>query len=66
MFTTGMIVKADLVIMIGRSVEQVFLRPMLEMMNKKPIDWALEDPIGSHSPRRGESGTRLRGGLRTL
>jgi len=37
---------ADVVITMGCSVEKVCPRPMLERMNKKLLDWALEDPKG--------------------
>ena len=50
MLTMEMIDLADLVITMGCSVEQVCPRPMLEKMNKKLIDWALEDPKGKPVP----------------
>ena len=50
MLTMEMIDQADLVITMGCSVEQVCPRPMLEKMNKKLIDWALEDPKGKPLP----------------
>ena len=54
MLTTEMIDQADLVVTMGCSVEQVCPRPMLEKMNKKLVDWALEDPKGKplHEVRR--------------
>ena len=50
MLTLDMIDHADLVITMGCSVEKVCPRPMLEMMNKKLIDWNLEDPKGKPLP----------------
>jgi len=46
MLTMEMIEEADLVITMGCSVEKVCPRPMLERMEKKLIDWNLEDPKG--------------------
>ena len=46
MLAMEMIDKADLVITMGCSVEKVCPRPMLERMNKKLVDWNLEDPKG--------------------
>ncbi len=46
MLTMEMIEKADLVVTMGCSVEQVCPRPMVEKMNKKLVDWDLEDPKG--------------------
>jgi len=48
--TLEMIDQADLVITMGCSVEEVCPLPMLERMNKKLIDWALEDPKGKSLP----------------
>ena len=45
-----MIDQADLVVTMGCSVEKVCPRPMLEKMNKKLVDWALEDPKGKSLP----------------
>ena len=50
MLTIDMIDHADLVITMGCSVEKVCPRPMLERMNKKLIDWNLEDPKGKALP----------------
>ena len=50
MLTIEMIDSADLVITMGCSVEKVCPRPMLERMNKKLIDWNLEDPKGKTLP----------------
>ena len=50
MLTIEMIDNADLVITMGCSVEKVCPRPMLERMNKKLIDWSLEDPKGKQLP----------------
>jgi arsenate reductase len=46
MLTTEMINEASLVVTMGCSVEQVCPRPMLAKMQKKLIDWQLEDPKG--------------------
>jgi arsenate reductase (thioredoxin) len=50
MLTMEMIDSADLVITMGCSVEKVCPRPMLERMNKKLVDWNLEDPKGKQLP----------------
>lgn len=50
MLTMDMINQADLVITMGCSVEKVCPRPMLERMNKKLIDWNLDDPKGKPLP----------------
>jgi protein-tyrosine-phosphatase len=44
--TTKMVEDADLVVTMGCSVEKVCPRPMLAKMQKKLIDWHLEDPKG--------------------
>jgi protein-tyrosine-phosphatase len=46
MLTMEMIDQADLVVTMGCSVEKVCPRPMLDKMQKKLIDWNLEDPKG--------------------
>lgn len=50
MLTMEMIDQADVVITMGCSVEKVCPRPMLEKMNKKLVDWNLEDPKGKPLP----------------
>lgn len=50
MLTLEMIDQADVVITMGCSVEKVCPRPMLERMNKKLVDWHLEDPKGKPLP----------------
>jgi len=50
MLTMEMIDKADIVVTMGCSVEKVCPRPMLERMNKKLVDWGLEDPRGKPLP----------------
>ena len=50
MLTLEMIDQADLVITMGCSVEKVCPRPMLDRMQKKVIDWALDDPKGKPLP----------------
>ena len=46
MLTTEMIKDASLVVTMGCSVEEACPRPMLAQMQKKLIDWNLEDPKG--------------------
>ncbi len=46
MLTNEMIEKASLVITMGCSVEAICPAPMLAKMQKKLIDWNLEDPKG--------------------
>jgi protein-tyrosine-phosphatase len=50
MLTMEMIDQADMVITMGCSVEKVCPRPMFEKMNKKLVDWNLEDPKGKPLP----------------
>jgi arsenate reductase len=50
MLTIEMIDEADLVITMGCSVEKVCPRPMLDRMQKKVIDWGLDDPKGKPLP----------------
>ncbi len=46
MLTTGMIDKASVVVTMGCSVEGVCPRPMLAKMQKKLVDWHIDDPKG--------------------
>jgi arsenate reductase (thioredoxin) len=46
MLTEEMIERADLVVTMGCSVEEVCPRPVLAKMRKKLIDWNLADPKG--------------------
>ena len=46
MLTKEMIKEADLVVTMGCSVQEVCPKPMLEQMEKKLIDWHIEDPKG--------------------
>jgi protein-tyrosine-phosphatase len=46
MLTTEMVNDAALVITMGCSVEEVCPRPMLAKMQKKLVDWELDDPKG--------------------
>jgi arsenate reductase (thioredoxin) len=46
MLTTEMINRASLVVTMGCSVEEVCPRPMLAKMQKKLVDWHLDDPKG--------------------
>jgi protein-tyrosine-phosphatase len=50
LLTVEMIDKADVVVTMGCSVEKVCPRPMLERMQKKLVDWNLEDPKGKPPP----------------
>ena len=50
MLTMEMIDQSDLVVTMGCSVERVCPRPMLDRMQKKVIDWNLEDPKGKSLP----------------
>jgi len=44
--TNDMINRASLVVTMGCSVEEVCPRPMLAKMQKKLVDWRLDDPKG--------------------
>jgi protein-tyrosine-phosphatase len=46
MLTNEMINDASLVVTMGCSVEEVCPRPMLSKMQKKLVDWHLDDPKG--------------------
>jgi arsenate reductase (thioredoxin) len=46
LLTADMINEASLVVTMGCSVEEVCPRPMLAKMQKKLVDWDLEDPKG--------------------
>ncbi len=46
MLTQKMIEDADLVVTMGCSVEQACPKPMLARMQKKLVDWGIEDPKG--------------------
>ena len=50
MLTMEMVNRADLVVTMGCSVEKVCPRPMLQRMDKKLVDWDLEDPKGKPLP----------------
>jgi arsenate reductase len=50
LLTTEMIDEADLVITMGCSIEKVCPRPILDRMQKKVIDWGLDDPKGKPLP----------------
>ena len=50
MLTTEMINQADVVVTMGCSVEEVCPRPMLAKMQKKLIEWNIEDPKGKPLP----------------
>ena len=44
--TNEMIDSADLVVTMGCSVQEICPRPMVERMEKKLVDWGIEDPKG--------------------
>ena len=46
LLTIEMIQQADTVVTMGCSVEQVCPKPMVAQMQKKLVDWHLEDPKG--------------------
>ncbi|MDG7016441.1 MAG: arsenate reductase ArsC [Nitrososphaerota archaeon] len=46
MLTADMIERASLVVTMGCSVEEVCPGPMLAKMQKKVVDWRLDDPKG--------------------
>ena len=46
MLTSEMIKDASLVVTMGCSVEEACPRPMLAQMQKKLVDWDLQDPKG--------------------
>jgi len=46
MLTEDMVREADLVVTMGCSVQEVCPKPMLEQMDKKLVDWHIEDPKG--------------------
>ena len=46
MLTNEMIIQASLVVTMGCSVEEVCPKPMLAKMQKKLVDWNVEDPKG--------------------
>lgn len=46
LLTVEMIDEADLVVTMGCSIEKVCPRPILDRMQKKVIDWNLDDPKG--------------------
>ncbi len=46
LLTAEMIEKASLVVTMGCSIEEVCPRPILAKMQKKLIDWELDDPKG--------------------
>jgi protein-tyrosine-phosphatase len=46
MLTPDMITEADLVVTMGCSVQEVCPKPMVEQMEKKLVDWHIDDPKG--------------------
>lgn len=46
MLTEKMIHDADLVVTMGCSVEEVCPKPLVQQMEKKLVDWQIEDPKG--------------------
>jgi protein-tyrosine-phosphatase len=51
MLTGEMVEEADLVVTMGCSVEEVCPAPMIARMQKKLLDWNLEDPKGKSIER---------------
>src|SRR6267143_3188431 len=60
MLTSEMISQARLVVTMGCSVEEACPKPMLAAMQKKLVDWHLDDPKGRPIEKVGGSGTRSR------
>lgn len=46
MLTTEMIERADVIITMGCSVEEVCPAPMIARMKRKLLDWGVDDPAG--------------------
>jgi protein-tyrosine-phosphatase len=46
MLSAEMIKEADLVVTMGCSVQEVCPKPMVDQMEKKLVDWHIEDPKG--------------------
>jgi protein-tyrosine-phosphatase len=46
MLSTKMVEEADLVVTMGCSVEEICPAPVIARMQKKLLDWSLEDPKG--------------------
>ena len=46
MLTEQMIRDADIVVTMGCSVEAVYPKPLVQQMEKKLVDWHIEDPKG--------------------
>jgi len=46
MLTEQMVKMADLVVTMGCSVQEVCPKPLVEQMEKKLVDWHIEDPKG--------------------
>jgi protein-tyrosine-phosphatase len=46
MLTEDMVRQANLVVTMGCSVQEVCPKPMVEQMEKKLVDWHIEDPKG--------------------
>jgi len=46
MLTSEMINEADIVVTMGCSVQEVCPKPMVEQMEKKLVDWHIDDPKG--------------------
>jgi protein-tyrosine-phosphatase len=66
MLTSQMIDRASLVVTMGCSVEAVCPRPMLAKMQKKLIDWDLEDPKGRSIERVREIRDEIESRVREL
>ena len=44
--TEGMVKEADLIVTMGCSVEETFAEPLVSLMEKKVVDWEIDDPKG--------------------
>jgi arsenate reductase len=66
MLTTEMINRARLVVTMGCSVDELCPRPMLAQMQKKLVDWDLEDPKGKPIERVREIRDEIEARVRDL
>jgi protein-tyrosine-phosphatase len=59
MLTQEMLREADLVVTMGCSVQEVCPRPMVEQMEKKLVDWHIEDPKGKSVQEVGKIASQI-------
>jgi protein-tyrosine-phosphatase len=59
MLTGEMIKEADLVVTMGCSVQEICPKPMVEQMNKKLVDWHIEDPKGKTAADVGKIASQI-------